>query len=476
MKNTLIVACTGALMASAAAADTPQDYTHILPLTTSARQGVLQLRLPKDVYLYARSPMLDDLRVFDASGAPQPFALRAPSAESRISQRDRPLTIFPLSSTAGAASRLDLDVSTTTDGKLVSVKLKPEAGGSTTATPQLAALVLDLGKDAASAPIDALRFTLPSGTQEYSAQVWLETSNDMKQWDTVGATELNWLVNKDAQTLANDRLSFDARSFRYARLSWRSGTPLQFASITAEQPLQTSTAPPADQLLIQPTAGKQPQDLLYATPPAIAPSKAGLQFSDNNAVLAGTLGIYRELPARQPGQGAAWRFDPLVSATFYRIMQGDQVRSSGDVDVPPVHATQWVLRTGAPSTLKPALRLNWQPATLVFLASGNGPYTLAVGRERAMPAVRDLSQVAPGFADAELQKLEQVNAGPAVQQQGSAAQDTSTALEAAAAAQRRLIVLWGVLLLGVAVLGFMVWRLVRPSRSAPPASSPEQRS
>lgn len=472
MKKILIATCAGMLMATASASDTPQDYSHLLPLTTSAKQGVLQLRLPKDVYLHARTPMLDDLRVFDASGTLQPFALRTPGAESRISHRDRPLTIFPLTSAAGPTSRLDLDVSTSTDGRLVSVKLKPEAGngGGTATAPQLAGLVLDLGKDATSLPVNALRFTLPAGTQEYSAQVWLETSTDMKHWDTVGAAELNWLVNSSAQTLANDRLAFDARSFRYARLSWRSGTPLQFASIIAEQPTQTSTALPAEQLLIQPTAGKQAQDLLYATPPAIAPIKAGLQFSDNNAVLAATLGIYRELPARQAGQGATWRFDPLVSSTFYRIMQGDQVRSSGDVEVPPVHATQWVLRTGTPSPLKPALRLNWQPATLVFLASGNAPYTLAVGREHATPALRELSQVAPGFSDAELQKLEQVSAGPAVQQQGSGVRDASSAMEAANAAQRRVIVLWGLLLLGVAVLGFMVWRLVRSSHSSPPAS------
>ncbi|MRX08067.1 DUF3999 family protein [Pseudoduganella sp. FT25W] len=469
MKKILIAAYAGALTTAASASDTPQDYTHVLPLTTSAKQGVLQLRLPKDVYLHARSPMLDDLRVFDASGTPQPFALRTPSFATRVSHSDRSLTIFPLMSTAGAASKMDLDVSTSTDGRLLSVKLKPEAGAST-AQPQLAALVLDLGKDAATKPIDALRFTLPAGVQEYSAQVWLETSNDMKRWDTVGAAELNWLVNKDAQTLANDRLAFDARSFHYARLSWRSGTPVQFAGIIAEQPTETSTAPAGEQLVIPAATGKQPQDLVYATPPAIAPATAGLQFSETNVVLAGTLGVYRELPARQVGQGATWRFDPLVSSTFYRIMQDDQTRSSGDLDVPPVHATQWVLRTNAAATVKPALRLNWPPATLVFLASGNGPYTLAVGRERAVPAVRELSQVAPGFSDSELQKLEQVSAGAATQQQGSGAQDASAALEAATAAQRRLIALWGVLLLGVAVLGFMVWRLVRPSRSSPPAS------
>lgn len=466
MKTLLLAAWTASAIATAAPSDTPQDYTHLLPLAAGAQQGVLQLRLPKDVYLHARSPMLDDVRVFDAKGAVQPFALRTLVFEARSSHRDLPLTIFPLMSVAGPASQLDLDVSTAADGRLLSVKVRPDQDrDKSSQQPRLAALVLDLGKDAAATPVNALRFTLPAGQQEYNAQVWLETSNDMKRWDTVGAAELNWLVNQNAQTLANDRLDFDARKFRYARLSWRSGTPLQFAGITAEQPLQTEAAPPGEQLLLQPAAGREPKDLVYAAPPAVAPLKVGLQFSEANVVLAGTLGVYRDLPARQVGQGPSWRFDPLVSSTFYRITQNDQVRSSGDLEVPAVHAAQWVLRTTAPGTTRPALRMSWQPATLVFLASGNAPYTLAVGRERATPATQSIDQVAPGFSEEELKKVALATAGPAAQQQGGGARDAGAALEAATAAQRRLIVLWGVLLLGVGVLGFMVWRLLRPSRS-----------
>jgi hypothetical protein len=448
--------------ANAAPSDAPQDYTHVLPLSAGAKQGVLQLRLPKDVYLHARSPMLDDVRVFDAKGVAQPFALRTPAFEATNSHRDLPLSIFPLMSNSERASQMDLDVSTAADGRLLSVKVRPEAGGQA-AAPRLSALILDLGKEPVA--VNALRFTLPPGQQEYSAQVWLETSSDMKHWDTVGAAELNWLVNQNAQTLANDRLDFDTRTFRYARLSWRNGTPLQFAGIAAEQPVRSDATPPGEQLLLQPTAGREPKDLVYAVPPAIAPLKAGLQFSEANVVLAGTLGVYRELPARQVGQGQAWRFDALASSTFYRITQNDQVRSSGDLEVPPVHAAQWVLRTAAATTLKPSLRLNWQPATVVFLASGNGPYTLAVGRARAAPAAQSIDQVAPGFSEAELLKVESATAGPVAQQQDGGVRDASATLEAAAAAQRRLIVLWSVLLLGVAVLGFMVWRLLRPSRS-----------
>lgn len=466
MKTLLIAAWSLAAATMAAAAsgsDAPTDYTHLLPLSAGARQGVQQLRLPRDVYLHARTPLLDDVRVFDAKGVPQPFALRAPDIETSFSHKDLPLTVFPLkggAGTDGAASQLDLDVSTAPDGRLLSVKVRPERGGDSAGPARLTALILDLGKAAATGktpPINALRFTLPPDRRDYSAQVWLETSDDMKRWDTVGAAELNWLVNQDAQTLANDRLDFDARAFRYARLTWRSGTPLQFAAVTAEQPVRTDLAQPGEQLLLRPVAGEQPLDLVYSVPVAIAPSKVGLQFAETNVVLPAMLGIYRSAPARQAGS-APGRFEPVINATFYRIGQDGKTRHSGDLDVAPRHAPQWVLRTAAPATVKPALRVSWQPATLIFLGSGDAPYTLAVGREQAVAAARPVEQVAPGFSDVELRQLARASAGPATAQAGA----RTASLEAVNSAQRRLLVLWGVLLLGVGVLAFMVWRLLRP--------------
>jgi len=465
MKHLLIAACAVSTLAVAAPGDMPQDYTHVLPLTAATRQGVLQVRLPKEVYLRSRSAMLDDVRVFDASGKPLAFALRSPPQETQLSHRDLPLAVFPLMSKGGPASQLDLDVNTSTDGRLLSVKVKPDASDNAAHPARLSALVMDLGKAADAQPlITALRFTLPPDQSDYSAQVWLEVSGDMKRWETVGAAELNWLVNREAQTLVNDRLDFAPRAFRYARLSWRAGTPLQFATITAEQPVRTDTPPTSEQILLSPTAGKQPGDLVYTVPVAIAPDKAGLQFREANVVLAGQLGIYRDVPPRHVGQ-PGWRFDPVLNSTFYRITQGEQVRASGDLDVAPVHAPQWVLRTARAATVQPQLHLSWQPGTLVLLGNGNGPYQLAVGRERATPAASSIEQVAPGFSEAELQKLEYASVGPARQQAGSEARDQAADEEAASAAQRRLLLLWGVLLLGVAVLGFMVWRLIRSSRS-----------
>jgi hypothetical protein len=112
------------------------------------------------------------------------------------------------------------------------------------------------------------------------------------------------------------------------------------------------------------------------------------------------------------------------------------------------------------------VRISWEPATLVFVAGGTPPYTLAVGRAKAVPAARAIGEVAPGFTPDELRALQRATPG-AVREQVAALADAARRASADnAAAQRRLMLLWGVLVLGVAVVAGMVWRLLRQPGNA----------
>ena len=73
--------------------DTPSDYAYNMPLTISGTQGVVQLRLPKALYLHARSAELNDVRVFDASGEPLPFAFQQASTRPHVSHRSLPVRL-----------------------------------------------------------------------------------------------------------------------------------------------------------------------------------------------------------------------------------------------------------------------------------------------------------------------------------------------------------------------------------------------
>ncbi len=379
--------------------DLPSDYSHALPLTVTGKQGVVGFRLPQAVYLHSRSAVLADLRVFDATGAKPPFALYMPKPQTRTQQQSWPVKRFPVLASRGRAmDSIALDIKTGTDGSLLSVKTKPGKNPQPSEGQELAGLVLDVGKPAGAALplIGALRFKLPATRQAYSAQVWLEVSDDLNHWETVGAAELSWLVNAQ-ETLANDRLEFAPRSFRYARLSWRGGEPLDFAEITAENVEQTADAPTLERLALQPEAGKKPEDWVYRAGIAIPVESIDLRFSEPNVVLPVAIGTYRELPAKKLGQSSEWLFQPLTQHVFYQISANGGPRRSGEWPLPLSHYAEWVVRPQAPTTSRPELSLIWQPATLVFLAGGQAPYTLAFGREDAKPAAVDAGPGRPRF-------------------------------------------------------------------------------
>lgn len=461
----LALSSGASLAAEPPKSDTPADYAYALPLQVSGKQGVVGFRLPLAVYQHALSASLNDLRVFDAKGVLQPYALYRPTVETAAKRANLPATIFPIRSTANTAGapNIALDIRTRPDGSVLSVQANTSKTASNAA---LSGLILDFGPgakatDTNATRIDALRFSAPKDKPNYTAQVWLETSNDLKQWETVGAAELSWLTSDNAQILANDRLEFSPQAFRYARLTWRSGEAVPFPSIQAETLTRQNSEPPRETLWLKPVAGKKAGDLVYAAGVAMPVEQVSLKLSEPNIVYPMALGQYVERPSRHTGKPTEWVFQPLTHATFYQITQNGQTRRSGPLNIGLSHQQEWVIRPqNAAATTQPELGLAWQPATLVFLAGGTPPYTLSFSRSDTTPASQMLEQVAPGFSLKEINQLEQAQTGSLQASKAGPAGDSAATL-AGLSAQNRTFMLWGVLLLGVLVLGGMAWKLVK---------------
>ena len=486
MKRHILLLCAGAallptllpaLAGGAAAPDTPAAYAWTMPVTVTDDNGVHGLRLPSSVYLHAQSAALADLRLFDRRGLPVPYALRQPPTDTYTDARELPLRIFPLYRQPGAPASVTmqgdfkLELRTDSDGRLLSVTSagapartppQPQAQG-----PALETLILDLGVPARGTPptVTALRFVPPAGKSGYSAQVWLEASDDLRDWRPLGAADLQWLSATDGAILACDMLAFEPARFRYARLTWRGGTPALFAGITALSINQHRTAPAMDSAVLAPVPGRVPGDLVYTAGIGIPAERAGMQFATPNAVYAAMLGNYRDPPPpSRPATPSSserrhhrhhhlrdhlhrdhWHrdhvhrhdrrraddppapppppdpFSPIASATFYDITQDGKRKRSGGLPLPQTQLAQWVVRPYSPQAAAmplsqaPRLQLSWTPATLLFLATGNGPYTLAFGRAGAAGMEHDLGHIAPGYTEKELRALPQAQAGTARQ-------------------------------------------------------------
>ncbi len=481
LRNTapLILSASIALAAHAAPpsdadkSDVPADYAFSLPVQISGKQGVVSLRLPQAVYLNAQTARLDDLRVFDAKGVAQPFALQRPKAEAQTQRSFHRVSVFPIRSRASVSSDsgIELDIRTGADGKVISVRTNGESAGGNddqaAADGPLSGLVLDFGPPVPATSTDgekiaALRFVPPPETTNYNAEVWLEISKDLKTWETVGAADIGWLTNVDAQTLANDRLEFapiNPQTHRYARLTWRKGDPVVFQTIEAERIAVHPGEAQRETLWIQPTAGKIGSDLSYSASIALPVDQVTLRLSEPNIVFPMTLGRYVERPSRVTGRKSEWAFQPMFRSTFYQIEQNEQTRRSGPLTIGLTQLTEWIIRPqNAATTAKPELGLSWQADTLVFLAGGTSPYRLYFGRADAASGSQPLAQVAPGFSEDELKRLEMASLGDLQKTDGVAGE--TAAERASKAAHNRQLALWGLLLVGVLVLAGMTWRLI----------------
>jgi hypothetical protein len=401
----------------------------------------------------ARSAQLDDLRIFDATGKALPFALLPPDAPARVSARALPAAIFPVHTDDPAISHDNVEIRTSSGGSITAMSTRTSGGAK---REVLSALVLDFGLDAARQPIDALVFTPPTAGN-YEARVSLEVSDDLRHWDTLGYANLSWLSNDARQNLISNRMEFPARTFRYARVIWREGKPIRFAAVHAHAPVTQAAQAPHERITVQARRGRFAEDLVYEVAPAIPVERIGLSFAPGNVVMPAMLGHYQEQTPARGQLGSSWKFIPRLQATFYQFVQNGVERHAGEITLPGIHAAHWVLRPQAPPPSAPAMTVSWRPATLVFMASGNAPYTLHIGHAHAPPVRRSASDVAPGLTQAELRALEhatlgdvRVQARPVMPSPAQAGQKPPLS---------RKLVLWGVLLLGVAVLSAMAWKL-----------------
>lgn len=452
-----------ASVGAAVPADGPQQYTHTLELGFTGKESLVQLRLPKEVYQASHSSSLADLRIFDQDGKAVRFAFLDSDGQAQVSYRTTPVSIFPVMAESDGKIRPSLDIRTSADGTLVSVNARTD-DGRTAGGSKLTTLVLDTGAQeqagAPSAQITSLRLSLPPGVDNYTARIILEVSDDLKQWESLGESLVSWMTNADTKVLANDRIEFDAHAFRYARLSWREGTPLLFSKVVAERRSRIEAARIIDSMILAPQPGRVANDLVYRSSPAIPVQSFGLQFAAEDVVAPALVGRYIELPAVKQGQPNRWDFQPAFRATFFRLTQGGKIRTSGDVDVGESHVAEWVVRPLAYLSAAPTVRISWQPASIVFLAGGTQPYSLAIGRDTVAGAAAGISSVAPGFGAAELSALERATTG-AMRQQRAAAPATSEADIAGVSARGRTAMLWGVLLVGVIALALMVRHLLK---------------
>jgi hypothetical protein len=439
------------LATSAHAQDKPTDFATQVPLTLSGEGPWYRIELPLAVQLGARQADLGDLRVFNAEGQAQAYALTQGEVQRRENQMPTPVKWFALYNTADASDAVPtVRVERSASGTLVEVQPQGEIEAG---EEVLRGWLLDTS--AIKAPLEQLILDWNSereGFQRFS----IEASNDLQHWQSWGEGQVARLSFAD-ELVEQREVALPGQTARYLRLLW--DTPHSAPTLTSAQLISASPdSLPLPLVWSQPLIGSTPKPGEYSwqLPNDLAVERIKVDISQPNSLAPVTLSGRRD---------ASGPWQTMGGGLLYRLTQNGQDVLQDELQLPGHPVRQLKLdvdeRGGGLGATAPQLRFAVRATQLVFLAKGAGPYTLAVGNATVKAANLPLSTLIPDYnphAPASLGAA-QLAATPVVI--ASPPPPTTTGPD------WKRIGLWAVLLLGVVFLGWMALTLLR----TPPTKS-----
>lgn len=432
----------------------PGDFAYGCPLPVAEGTGLHAVDLPTAVYEKATRADLGDLRVFNAAGEVVPHAVRQIAAESKHTRT--PIPFFPLPGERQTPTAdLSMRVVRNPEGAIVTV----ETGQTGATQPQAtSSYLLDTTKlDAYPTELE-LAWSGPAGLLTVS----LAQSRDLTHWVPLIDKAVLADLSFNGGTVTVRRIRLPGSTLPYLRLDCIERTePVQIREVVAV----SGTPVHADEwqwLPLQAMAFKEEQGkrlIEYRLDARITATALRLGFPAANSLLRAQVESRRE-------SGEAWR--PVTQADFYRLdLQGNSL-ANPPVLCPPTADRHWhivVLVDGAGlggQASLPQLELGWRPAQVVFLGRGSGPYTLAFGSAKAaedVPAHQDtlvLSALRDSGAEEHIRRIEP---GSMLTLGGDQALQPLPRPLA-----WKTILLWGVLVAGVALLALMTRSIVKEMR------------
>jgi hypothetical protein len=446
----LIAAASLTLAAPALwAADARQDYREQWPLQLSAPQaGAYRLILGEAQYRSAVSPQLADVQVFNAQGQALPSALFSADQPLARPAQWQPLPWFALPAQGGGAGEdLQLLTERNTDGSVRRVEARLGRSG---ASAEPGGWLVDAS--ALRTGVQALQLDWQS-TGPLQLRVAVEASDDLRDWQRVADAVPLVDLEQGGNRLQQRRIEIGHQA-KYFRILPLAGARLPVLTAVQVERVAAAQAIDWQWRTLTGTAGKA-GEFEYTLDGRFPVAQVDIATADNSVVQ------WTLLSRDDPNRPWQVRAGPWVA---YQLQDTGARRQSQTQSLAvPSRDRYWKLMAGqAQPSQAPTLKLGYQPEALVFLSQGEAPFTVAAGSVRAQR-----TDAPVGTVIAQLREQQGAQWQPAAATVQGPAQ--VLAGDAAVQAQRdwKRWLLWGLLLLGVLVVGGFAVSLLRPSGRAP---------
>lgn len=447
----ILLAVLAAWAGLACAQERPEQFAHAARIAGAGEDSHYRFTLPADAYRGVTRADLGDLRVFNGAGEPVPYAF----VPLRVAKKDPAMhgtKLFPLRGEEAKGL----------DGLNVRIRHNPGGGTSVDVSSSPAAkerkllgYILDPGE--LKTPFEALVLDW-QGRAGFTGTARVEASEDLKSWRTLAGAASILYLEHGGQRLERKRVELYGARARYLRVSF-TGTPADFALKQARLELRPDKAEPAREwlaLVARPVADR-PGEYEFDTGGHFPVDRLRFVLPQLNTVAQGQVFTRERRESRRSAEDY-WR--PALSATLYRLRRNGTEVTSADLAVAPNASRHWRLkvdqRGGGLGSGEVRLEIGWVPHQVVYAARGAEPFTLAYGMKIAKPGALPIAAVLPGYKEGEAIALKTASLGVAASPEPKATSSFSIA-----SAEAKKWALWASLLVGVLLLVWMAFALLK---------------
>jgi hypothetical protein len=440
-------------VAPAADADTPPpastDFAFGMKFSAQGNAAAFRATLPPDVYRGVTSSELRDVAVFNGRGEVVPHVLAPATDSSDLVSAVLSLPVFPLKGN-GRAVMEALRLTIESNGGKVDLALPEDRGSAAGGTNENGLVGGYIVDGRALTRLAAIELGWSDDAPEFAGRLRVEGSDNLGDWRTiVDAAPIANLRAGDAR-LIERRIEMRSAGAKYWRLTWvGSRAPFEITSVNGH-PAGGGPELRRTSLVLEgrSVAGK-PGEYEFDAGGYFPVDRVNLQLPEMNSVVE--VSLLTRASASKP-----WR--PVTDGTgFYRLQGTDAELVNGDVRVFATTDRYWLVRVdprrGGMGEAVPKLKIAWPAHEIVFLARGQGPFTLAYGNGALSALAGRIASIPKGARILEASLGEQQTLG-----------GESRRASASARSPSKSMVLWGVLGLGVALLAYMAYRLSRELR------------
>jgi hypothetical protein len=399
--------------------------------------------LPRDVYLVVTQPGLDDLRVFNASGTSVPTSIRqvappAPGKEELVS-----VPVFPLYTRAAAGLGTSAQVKIDGQGAVV------EVSGNAASGKTLTSYLVDASALKEALDGIALDWQAPADAG-FLGYVRVEGSDDLNRWRTLQPSAAIAQMRQGSFTILQRDIEWTGTRAKYLRVWWP--VELRAATLVAARVRPQRSATPLEprwEFLTPTPVPDSPGVASYDTGGRFPVERVDVEFADATDATSVTIRSRADLS------------DDLrvrYSGLFYSLAESDTRLTNTPAAVARTVDRYWSIETerdGGWGGRPPRLKVGWYPQELLFVARGDGPYTLAYGSGRVGRDDTPIDAVLANLDEGSRQRIREATLG--------APYDLGGREVLAAPRSWRREVLWAVLIGAVLVLGLFALRLFRES-------------